>query len=76
MLSVTTRKIENAVFVTIPKQLQVEAGTEYIVYKSQNGSLIFSPKMANPFLGETSYDDTKNDGFWQDLAQKQLEDEV
>lgn len=75
MLTVTTRKVGNSISLSIPKQLQIGAGEEYVVYKSQNGGLIFAPKISNPFLSTVPYEDDQNN-LWQELAQKELENGV
>lgn len=71
MISVKTRKVGNAVALSIPKQLHVEVGAEYVVYKCQNGGLIFSPKIKNPFSSEAFYQNDE-DTFWQELAEEEL----
>jgi antitoxin component of MazEF toxin-antitoxin module len=62
MLTTKTRKVGNSVIVSIPKPLNVELNTEYVIYKSQNGSLIFTPKIKNPFTSDQHYEaDKTND---------------
>lgn len=73
MYTVKTRKVGNSISFSIPKQFQVELGKEYVAYQSKNGGLIFSPKMSNPFLSETNYQDSENEA-WQSLAIGELED--
>lgn len=75
MLSVKTRKVGNSVSLSIPKQLNIEVGKEYVVYQSKNGGLIFSPKLQNPFLSKTPYEDSVEDE-WQLQAQEELEKDV
>lgn len=75
MLTVKTRKVGNSIVVSIPKQLDVELNTEYVIYKSQNGSLIFTPKIEDPFISNEPYEaDETND--WQEQAVEEFNREV
>lgn len=56
MVTAKTRKVGNSVAVFIPKQLNVELDTEYLIYKSQNGSLIFTPKIDNLFSSDEVFE--------------------
>ncbi|WP_071130106.1 type II toxin-antitoxin system PemI/MazE family antitoxin [Enterococcus timonensis] len=75
MLEVVTRKVGNSISISIPKKLNVAAGTEFVVYKSNSGSLIFSPKIKNPFTSNSEFknDETK---IWQDIAQEEWQKNV
>ena len=75
MLEVTTRKIGNSIAISIPKKLNISAGTEFVAYKSLNGSLIFSPKIDNPFQSDFTFEGDKEDE-WQDIAQREWESDV
>lgn len=75
MLTAKTRKVGNSIAVSIPKKLNVDLDTEYVIYKSQNGSLIFTPKIENPFTSDEVYEDDK-DYEWQESAAGEFENEV
>lgn len=75
MINVTARKVGNSISISIPKQYQVEAGTEYVTYKSKNGGLIFTPKIKNPFLSDESFQKAEEEE-WQFLAQEEIEKDV
>lgn len=69
MLTVTSRKVGHSVFLPIPKQFHVEPGEEFVVHKSQNGGLIFAPRIPNPFLSDIPYKEDEVQIF-QDIAQE------
>ncbi|HIY58778.1 MAG TPA: AbrB/MazE/SpoVT family DNA-binding domain-containing protein [Candidatus Tetragenococcus pullicola] len=71
MLTAKTRKVGNSVAISIPSQLSVEPGTEYVVYKSKRGGITLAPKIPNPFASEEEFvkDDQK---FWQDLGEEEM----
>lgn len=75
MVTAKTRKVGNSVAVFIPKQLNVELDTEYLIYKSQNGSLIFIPKIDNLFSSDEVFEnDYLHD--WQKSAAGEFNNEV
>lgn len=49
MNTVKTRKVGNSLVVTIPKSLEVEEGTEFLVYKGVDGVIVLAPKIPNSF---------------------------
>ncbi|GAA0354209.1 AbrB family transcriptional regulator [Alkalibacterium iburiense] len=49
MRTIKTRKQGNAITVTVPKSLNVEAGEEYIVIKGDGGAFTYIPKEKNIF---------------------------
>lgn len=49
MNTVKTRKVGNSLAVTIPKELGIEEGKEFIVYKGIDDVVVLAPKIANPF---------------------------
>ena len=53
MTTVKTRKVGNSLTITIPKELAVEVGQEFTVYKGVDDIIVLAPKIANPFDGET-----------------------
>lgn len=61
MLDIKTRKVGSSVAISIPSQFQVPVGEEYVAYKAQNGSLIFAPKLANPFLSDQIFEPVEDD---------------
>lgn len=73
MLTAKTIKVGNSVAISIPSQLNIEPGTEYVVYKSKKGSLTFAPKIENPFASDEVF---VNDDqyFWQDVAEEGVSD--
>lgn len=75
MINVTARKVGNSISISIPKQYKVEAGTEYVTYKSKNGGLIFTPKIKNPFLSDEAFQKAE-DKEWQFLAQEEIGKDV
>lgn len=51
MATIKARKVGNSVTVTLPKDLQVETGQEFIIEKGRNGVILLAPKINNPFDG-------------------------
>lgn len=49
MNTVNTRKVGNSLAITIPKELNVEEGKEFIVYKGVDDVIVLGPKIPNPF---------------------------
>ncbi|HEL1563399.1 TPA: AbrB family transcriptional regulator [Streptococcus suis] len=49
MHTVKTRKVGNSLVITIPKELKVEEGKEFIVYKGVDDVIVLAPKIHNPF---------------------------
>ena len=54
LVSSTTRKVGNAVSVTLPKSLNIPINREYIIYADKKGGLSMAPKIANPFLNNAN----------------------
>lgn len=75
MLTTTARKVGNSTALSIPKQIGVETGTTYIIYKGANGSITLSPKIENPFLSDVPYEDDGNT-FWQNKAVGEIENGI
>lgn len=48
------RKQGNALVLSIPTKLNVQEGTEYMVMKEEDGSLIFTPKGPDIFTQENA----------------------
>ena len=46
---VKTRKVGNSPAVTIPKELGISEGKEFLVYKGVNDVIVLAPKIPNPF---------------------------
>ncbi|MEX2804836.1 AbrB/MazE/SpoVT family DNA-binding domain-containing protein [Streptococcus sp. H31] len=61
MVTVKARKVGNSMIVTLPKEFDIKAGTEFFVYKGVDGALVLAPKIENPFDGEA--DLTMTDDF-------------
>ncbi|MEQ9763244.1 type II toxin-antitoxin system PemI/MazE family antitoxin [Streptococcus jiangjianxini] len=49
MNTVKTRKVGNSLAVTIPKELGIDEGKEFVVYKGIDDVIVLAPKIANPF---------------------------
>ena len=49
MNTVKTRKVCNSLAVTIPKELGIDEGKEFVVYKGIDGVIVLAPKIPNPF---------------------------
>ncbi|HFU4471417.1 TPA: AbrB family transcriptional regulator, partial [Streptococcus suis] len=49
MNTVKTRKVGNSLAITIPKELNVAEGKEFIVYKGIDDVIVLAPKIQNPF---------------------------
>lgn len=49
MNTVKTRKVGNSLAVTIPKELGIAEGKEFIVYKGVDDVIVLAPKISNPF---------------------------
>lgn len=71
MLDIKTRKVGSSVVISIPSQFQVPVGEEYVAYKAKNGSLIFSPKLSNPFLSDQNFEPVEDDLL--EKAMKEIE---
>jgi len=51
MTIVKTRKVGNSITVTIPKELGIESGQEFIIEKGRQNVILLVPKLDNPFDG-------------------------
>ncbi|HFI0238233.1 TPA: AbrB family transcriptional regulator [Streptococcus suis] len=49
MNTIKTRKVGNSLAITIPKELNVAEGKEFIVYKGIDDVIVLAPKIPNPF---------------------------
>lgn len=49
MTIVKTRQVGNSISITIPKELGIETGQEYNVFKGSDGTLLFSPNTDDIF---------------------------
>ncbi|MGT2926877.1 type II toxin-antitoxin system PemI/MazE family antitoxin [Streptococcus cuniculipharyngis] len=58
---VKTRKVGNSITVTLPKDLGITTGQEFLIEKGRNDVIILVPKIPNPFNG--SDDLTMTDDF-------------
>jgi len=72
MPTATTRKIGNSVSIAIPKQLGVEPGVDYLIYKEKNGTIVMAPRIGNPFKSGIIYK-AEADDFWQKVAEKGMD---
>lgn len=52
MIPVVSRKVANSISLAIPKQY---AGVGYLSYKTKNGSILISSKIANPFVPDITF---------------------
>ncbi|GGE26958.1 type II toxin-antitoxin system PemI/MazE family antitoxin [Streptococcus himalayensis] len=68
MTVVKTRQVGNSISLTIPKELGIEIGQEYTVYKASDGSLLFSP--SNELLLEKATDDLIREKLISELGAK------
>lgn len=50
---VRSRKVGNSVTVTLPKELEISAGEEFLIQKGRGGVIILTPRVKNPFDGKT-----------------------
>lgn len=48
MNTVKTRKVGNSITITIPKELEIQSGVEFVAYKGVDGAIVFAPKIKNP----------------------------
>lgn len=48
---VKARKVGNSVTVTLPKDLGVTTGQEFLIEKGRNDIIMLVPKITNPFNG-------------------------
>lgn len=66
MRTVKTRKQGNAVTVTVPKNLNIEPGKEYVVMKGENGSFTYIPKLEDIFeKAEREELDLRPNDIWE-----------
>jgi hypothetical protein len=70
MNTVKTRKVGNSVTLTIPSELAVEAGKEFVGYRNKRG-LFFAEKIANPFTDESIFEDVV-DPFIDKMVDEEL----
>ncbi|HFI0336967.1 TPA: AbrB/MazE/SpoVT family DNA-binding domain-containing protein [Streptococcus suis] len=49
MCTVKTRKVGNSLAITFPKELNVEEGKEFIIYKGVDDVIVLAPKIPIPF---------------------------
>lgn len=49
MNTIKTRKVGNSLAITIPNELNIEEGKEFIVYKGVDDVIVLAPKISNPF---------------------------
>lgn len=49
MNTIKTRKVGNSLAITIPNELNIEEGKEFIVYKGVDNVIVLAPKISNPF---------------------------
>ena len=68
MIPVIARKVGHSIASSIPKKY---AGVEYLSYKTKNGSIISSSKIANPFESDITFQKDEN-SFWQQVAKEKL----
>lgn len=69
MLTAKTRKVGNSIAISIPSQLCVEAGVEYVVYKNKSGAITLAPKIQNPFTSDEEFVKDTQD-FWTEVGIK------
>ncbi|MGT2828504.1 AbrB family transcriptional regulator [Streptococcus hillyeri] len=48
---VKARKVGNSITVTLPKDLGITTGQEFLIEKGRNDVIMLVPKIANPFNG-------------------------
>ncbi|MGT2802635.1 hypothetical protein SAMN02910293_01522 [Streptococcus henryi] len=51
MTIVKARKVGNSITVTLPKNLGVETGQEFLIEAGRNNVIMLVPKVPNPFNG-------------------------
>jgi antitoxin component of MazEF toxin-antitoxin module len=71
MLTAKTRKVGNSIAISIPSQLSVEPGVEYVVYKSNNGAITLAPKIQNPFTSDEVFEKDEQ-AFWHQVGEKDM----
>lgn len=75
MLYTRTKKIGNAVMVSIPEELHPAADTEYLVVKSENGSITLVPKMTNPFKSDQEFEDVNDISVFEEMSGRDIGNE-
>lgn len=68
MIPVIARKVGHSIASSIPKQYTVDAGVGYLSYKTKNGSILISSKIANPFVPDITFQKKS----WQQVAKEKL----
>ncbi|TWT16442.1 type II toxin-antitoxin system PemI/MazE family antitoxin [Streptococcus sp. sy010] len=58
---VKTRKVGNSITVTLPKDLGITTGQEFLIEKGKNDVIMLVPKISNPFNGNDNL--TMTDDF-------------
>lgn len=72
MQVVKTRKVGASTGLSIPKTFDIQIGSEFVSYKCKNGSLIFTPKIENPFSSDMAYEKDDTDHVWQEKAYQEM----
>ena len=63
MIPVVARKVGHSIALSIPKQYAVDTGVEFLSYQTKNDSINFSPKIANTFESDITFQKDE-DSFW------------
>ncbi|AMB98601.1 hypothetical protein AWM75_00705 [Aerococcus urinaehominis] len=68
MQTYRTRKQGNSITITVPKDLNVEAGQEFVVIQGEGGSFTYIPKLDDIFLiaEENNLDLRPTEEVWED----------
>lgn len=74
MVSAVTRKVGNSVSVSIPSELNVKVGTEYIFHKSKNGAITMVPKVTNPYTSREKFTSVNDNTDFEIAGMKEMID--
>lgn len=75
MLNTTTRKVGNSIMVSIPAELSPAVNQKYVITKMKNGTIIMTPKLANPYKSSQKFVSDSNDKVFEMEAWKELKND-
>lgn len=72
-MSVKLRKVGSSKVLTVPNEIDAKLNTEYDVFKGRDGSIIFTPKQRNPFIGDWYHQDLHQTSEFEDVTDIDIE---
>ena len=72
MYTVKTRKVGNSVAISIPSKFKIEAGKEYLIHKSKDGTITMVPKIKNPYLSSKKFEPASDNQIFEEEGWRQM----